>query len=285
MWLWDSRTHQFITSKALGKCSTSFEKMLLVHQELFILGIEAPDRIFKDFTNHYYNCTPNKFGVNYGSIIKKIDKEFVLLKKMLDRPDEIILHPKTAPFLRSILDNPLKSFIFEVGVISHYISDLHQPLHTDGKDRFADEETVHKIMEADTRAHLQDLKITLKKKRLRIKEPFPYFEDQIYKINKNYDMIIDNYYLKKGKVRPKRWKRVKPIVEFCLSKAAQNVANVILDLEDAPRIFKKMIRHTRLLKKIKNKLDYKNYYKILSFDTGTLSIRNVYKTITKAENG
>ena len=54
MWIWDSRTHQFIVAKALEKCYNPFANMLKIHQELFILGIQAPDRIFKDYTNHYY---------------------------------------------------------------------------------------------------------------------------------------------------------------------------------------------------------------------------------------
>ena len=92
MWVWDSRTHQFITSKALEKCTKTLSNLFKIHQELFILGIEAPDRIFKDFTNHYYNCTPNQFGVHTGSIIKKIANEIQLIQQMLKRPDEIILH-------------------------------------------------------------------------------------------------------------------------------------------------------------------------------------------------
>jgi len=273
MWLWDSRTHQFITSNALKKCKASFVHLLKLHQELFILGIEAPDRIFKDFTNHYYNCTPNEFGYNSGSVIKKIDKEIILIKQMMDDPEKIILHPKIHPFLIPILNTSLKAIIFEFGVLSHYIADLHQPLHTDGKDRFVDEETVHKIMEADTRLHLKDFELKFRKKRKRIKKPLTYFEEQIYKINKNYDIIIENYFLKKGKVKPDRWKRTFPIVEYCLSKAAQNVANVFLDFEDSTKIFKKQIHHAKLIKKISCAIDPTTYYEIKKFPTGTISIR------------
>ena len=273
MWLWDSRTHQFITPNALKKCKTSFVNLLKLHQELFILGIEAPDRIFKDFTNHYYNCTPNSSGYNSGSIIKKIAKEISFIKKMLEAPEKIILHPKIHPFLIPILNTSLKALIFELGVLTHYLSDLHQPLHTDGKDRFDDEITVHKILEADTRIHLEDFKLKLRKKRKRIKNPLEYFEEQIYKFNINYDIIIENYYLKKGKVKEDRWKRTFPIVEFCLSKAAQNVANVFLDFEGSTKIFKKQIHHAKLIKKIDKAIDKKSYYEIRKFTTGTISIR------------
>jgi hypothetical protein len=43
MWILDSKTHQLIVSKALLKCRSSFRNLLETHQELFILGAEAPD--------------------------------------------------------------------------------------------------------------------------------------------------------------------------------------------------------------------------------------------------
>ncbi len=272
MWLWDSRTHQFITSKALEKCSSSFSNMLKTHQELFILGIEAPDRIFKDFTNHYYNCTPNQYGTHRGSIIKKINKEIQLVNSMVNEPTKMILHPGIAPFLGSLLNTPLKAFIFELKVLSHYIADLHQPLHTDGKDRFADEETVHKVMEADTRLHLDDFTVNMKRRK-RIYEPIEYFTKQIYEINNFYDVLIEHYYLRPGKVKPDRWQKSFSIVEKCLNTAAWNTANIFLHFEDAVRIFKMQVHHTRILKKIQSGLNMKKNYKVIKYPSGTISIR------------
>jgi len=274
MWLWDSRTHQFIVQNALRKSPISFRNMLESEQEYFILGIEAPDRIFKDFTNHYYNCTPNKFGVHSGSVIKKIAKELELIRQQLQNPQKIILHPKIAPFLKSFLNTPLKAFVFETGVISHYIADLHQPLHTDGKERFAFEETVHKIMEADTRLHLNDFSIKLQKRRFRLKNPLTFFEAQIYKINKNYDQIIENYFFNPGKVKPDRWKRTFPIVEYCLQKAAQNIANVYLEFENAPHIFAAQIKKKKIISKIKKNYQPQNVYEFICYPSGTISLKN-----------
>lgn len=273
MWIWDSRTHQYITSQALKKCKKSFCKLILVHHELFVFGIEAPDRIFKDFTNHYFNCTENKYGVHSGKIISKINTEIELLKSMIANPTTIIHRPKLAPFVRIMLDTPLKSFIFELGVLSHYIADLHQPLHTDGKERFDDEETVHKIMEADTRKHLDDFKLRMRKKRTRIKKPLEYFEKQIYKINKNYDSIIENYYLKKGKVKRSRWNKTFPLVQYCLSAGAQNIANIFLDFEPSVKIFKNEIRLKMNIDKIADLLDINSTYKIKPEADGDINIK------------
>ena len=273
MWLWDSRTHQFIVRKALEKSPASFRKLLNVYQGFLILGIEAPDRIFKDFTNHYFNCTPNKYGLHSGRVIKKIAREILLIRNQIENPQKIVLHPKIAPFLKHLLDTPLKAFSFEIGVLSHYVGDLHQPLHTDGKERFEDEESVHKILEADTRLHLNDFSIKLQKKRFRIKDYLSYFETQIYLINKNYDQIIENYYLSHGKVKSDRWERTSPIVEFCLQKAARNTANIFLEFETASRIFAGELKKEKLIRKVKNNIYARNEYEFKRYSSGTVSLK------------
>lgn len=272
MWIWDSRTHQFIVSKALQKCAEQLNNLLKTHQELFILGIEAPDRIFKDFTNHYCNCTPNQYGVHTGSIINKIDREIAMIHQMLQDPDQIILHNNIAPFLKNLLNTPLKAFIFELGVLSHYIADLHQPMHTDGKYRFDDEETVHKILEADTRLHLDDLNISLQRRR-RIDDPLGFFTFQIFEINDFYDEIIDRYYLKPGKVKPDRWQYSKQMIEACLSAAVMNTANVYLGFETAAQIFQNQKKYAVLKQKIAANTNYKNGYYVIKYKSGTVSLR------------
>ncbi len=272
MWIWDSRTHQFIVSEALKKCKTSFANLLELHQGMFILGIVAPDRIFKDFTNHYYNCTPNQYGVHTGKIIEKICSEIMRLQKMLNTPDEMIFHHKIAPFLKKILDTSLKIFIFELGVLSHYIADLHQPFHTDGKYRFDDEETVHQIMEADTRKSLDKFSIKMGRRK-RIKNPHQYFTEQISEINSFYDELVTAYYLRKGKVKPDRKENAFSTIENCLSLAAWNIANIFLDFEDATTILKKQIQHAKLIKKINSAINPKNSYQIRKYPSGTVSVR------------
>ena len=272
MWIWDSRTHQFIVAKALQKCYPPFTHMLKIHQELFILGIQAPDRIFKDFTNHYYNCTPNKYGRHFGSVIKKINNEIHLLNKMVADPNTIYHHSGIAPFLAAILNTLLKAFIFELGVVSHYIADLHQPFHTDGKDRFPDEETGHQIMEADTRKHLDDFTLDLGR-RYKIKNPLEYFTEQIYHINNYYDELIENYYLKKGKVKPDRWINSFTIIQECMKFAAENIANIYLSFERSNKIFESQIHHAKLIKKISNSLDLESKYYLKKYRSGTVSIR------------
>ena len=159
-----------------------------------------------------------------------------------------------------------------MGVLSHYLADLHQPMHTDGKYRFADEETIHKITEADTRRHLNDFVINLER-RHRINDPLGFFTFQIYEINGFYDILVDRYYLKKGKVKSDRWENSKGIIESCLTTAAQNIANVFLSFEEAPKIFKQQARQAKLLVRIPAKMDRQKRYRLLKYPSGTISLR------------
>ena len=191
---------------------------------------------------------------------------------MPNTPDKITIHTRIVLFLSALLDTPLKAFIFELGVLSHYVADLHQPFHTDGKYRFADEETAHKIMEADTRLHLNDFQIKLEIRR-RIKDPIGYFTYQIYEINGFYDTLIENYFLKKGKVKPDRWQNSFPIIEECITLAVQNIANVFLSFEIATKIFQHLFRNSKLRKNIVNLIDLNKYYKLIEYSSGTISLR------------
>ncbi|HPR17536.1 MAG TPA: zinc dependent phospholipase C family protein [Candidatus Cloacimonadota bacterium] len=272
MWIWDSRTHQFIVSQTLQKCSASFNSLLNTHAELFILGIEAPDRIFKDFTNHYYNCTPNQYGTHNGKVIDKIVREIEHIRLMLQNPDQILLHQNIAPFLSELLNTPLKAFIFEIGVLSHYIADLHQPMHTDGSDRFADEETVHKIMEADTRLHLPDLQIALSR-RQRLADPLNFFTFQIFEINSFYDDLVDRYFLQTGKVKADRWQNSQTILEECISLAVMNIANVFLEFEQDAQILQDQRKYAKMIGKVFDFTDYKKRYLIKKYKSGTVSLQ------------
>jgi len=272
MWYWDSRTHQFIMEQALKKCNPRFVKLLEVEQKMLLLGIEAPDKILADFTNHYYNCTPNSYGYHYGRVINKICNKLELLKQLLKTPNEIIIDQSYPPFLRLFLDSPLKVFCFELGTLSHYVADLHQPFHTDGKEHFADEDVIHKVLEADVRKHLDELKITLHR-RSKIKKPEEYFTNKVYEINKFYDSLVENYYLGKGKVKQERWIHSKQIIEYCINEAAQTIANIILGLEDSAKVFDKAKKFTLIQTKIKDDMDFHNSYKIRTYKSGTISIR------------
>lgn len=272
MWIWDSRTHQFIAEKALQHSKLSLQKIIEIHPEYFIFGIESPDRIFKDTANHYYNCTPNKFGYNSGSVVSRINYLVNLCDEMLSNPNKIILIKDLQPYIILMLDTPLKSFIYTLSALTHYISDLHQPFHTDGKYTGLDEITVHKIFEADTRKHLQDLTISLKRRK-KIKNINDEFYSRIYEINKFYRPLFNNYYLSSGKVRKDRWEKSISIANICISKAIQMNSNIFLRFENSIKAFKPQINKIKLKNKLSQKLKICNSYQLRCYHSDSILIK------------
>ncbi len=288
IWTWNPSTHIKICRLALRKMSRQFNLLIDVYPEYFELGIICPDKIFCDTTNHYYNCTPNEKGYHYGSVVKKIQKETILIHEILSNKNSLIYHPKCAGYLKKIIDNPLKIIVFELGVISHYVADLHQPFHTDGKYRFEYEEVPHKVYEADVRKNFGALHLNIGKRRYRIKSPTipspigsgtagtgidEYFYSQIYKSNKYYDKLVDSYFLSPGKVKPDRWETSIYLTEDCISRAIESTANIWFLFEEEIKQYKKQIRHYTLMAKLHKNIDLKCSYYLKVYPSGTLSLR------------
>ncbi len=272
MWLWDSRTHQFIVSVALNKCSSKFRNFIHLYQEYFIFGIEAPDRIYRDFTNHYYNCTPNNQNYHSGKIVDKIVSKIHSLKALKQEPQMIVISKEVPPFIASLLNTPTKNFVYELGVLLHYLSDLHQPFHTDGKYRFDDEETIHKIMEADVRKHLSDFSFDLKRRK-RILDYHDFFMDKIFEINEFYDDLVNFYYKSIGKVKRDRWENSFQIIQTCLNEGIQNCANIMLEFENITTIYKNEIKREKLLQKIQLQVNAQKKYSFRKYPTGSISLK------------
>ena len=57
-----------------------FRELVLdpIRRGYFVLGVIAPDKLFCDFTNHYFNCTPTKSGRHYGKVHEKVEREVKL---------------------------------------------------------------------------------------------------------------------------------------------------------------------------------------------------------------
>ncbi|MEA3475253.1 MAG: zinc dependent phospholipase C family protein [Candidatus Cloacimonadota bacterium] len=274
IWKWNPSTHIKMCRLALTKMSPRFNRLIDVYPEYFELGIIAPDKIFGDTTNHYYNCTPNAKGYHYGSVVKKIQKETILIHKILFNKNSLVYHPKCAGYLKKIIDNPLKIIVFELGVISHYVADLHQPFHTDGKYRFEYEEVPHKVYEADVRKNFGALHLNIGKRRYRIKSGIDeYFYSQIYKSNKYYDKLVDSYFLSPNKVKPDRWETSIYLTEDCVSRAVKSTANIWFLFEEEIRQYKKQIRHCTLMAKLHKNIDLKCSYYLKVYPSGTLSLR------------
>jgi hypothetical protein len=272
-WIWNPATHIQLCKLALTKMSSFFNELISVYPEYFELGIIAPDKLFCDTTNHYYNCTPNPSGYHYGSVVKKIIKEIELIENMIENRDSLIYHPNCSYYLKHILDNPVKILAFEFGVISHYIADLHQPFHTDGKYRFDYEEVPHRIYEADVRKHFGELQLDVGKRRYRISNLEDYLYNTIYKINKSYDPLINYYFLTPNKVKADRWEKAKSKTEKFLSEAAKCIANIWFPFESHLKVYKKQLKNIYLMQELNKAVDLDGSYYLKIYNSGTMSIR------------
>lgn len=272
-WIWNPATHIQLCKLALTKMSPIFNELISVYPEYFELGIIAPDKLFCDTTNHYYNCTPNPSGYHYGSVVKKIIKETELIKNMIENRDSLIYHPNCSYYLKHILDNPVKILVFELGVISHYIADLHQPFHTDGKYRFDYEEVPHRIYEADVRKHFSELQLDVGKRRYNIPNLEKYLYNTIYKINKSYDPLINYYFLTPNKVKADRWEKAKSKTEKFLSEAAKCIANIWFPFESHLKVYKNQLKNIYLMQELNQKIELDGNYLLKIYNSGTMSIR------------
>ncbi len=272
-WIWNPATHIQLCKLALSKMSPFFNELINVYPQYFELGIIAPDKLFCDTTNHYYNCTPSPSGYHYGSVVKKIINEVNLIEEMIHNYNSLIYHPNCDHYIAHILDNPVKILVFELGVISHYVADLHQPFHTDGKYRFEYEEVPHRIYEADVRKHFAELRIEVGKRRSRIPNLEEYLYATIYRINKSYDQLIDCYFLTPNKVKADRWEKAISKTEKFLSEAAKCIANIWFIFELDLKVYKKQLKNIYLMQQLDKAIERDGIYRLKVYDSGTMSIR------------
>lgn len=273
-WIWNPTTHILISKKALQKMSPFFNELVNTYPEYFELGILAPDKLFCDTTNHYYNCTPNASGYHYGRVVEKVVNEIALINCIIDNHSSLVYHHKCDPYLKHILDNPIKIIVFELGVISHYLADLHQPFHTDGSSRFEFEEVPHKIYEADVRKHFYELQLDVGVRRYRIRNISDYLYERITCINRYYDSLINYYFLNPKKVKPDRWAHAKRETENFISLAAKCISNVWFLFEESVAKYKKILKNVKILQHVQNNIDFDKSYSMKIYNSGTMSVRS-----------
>lgn len=238
----------------------------------FILGIIAPDRLFCDFSNHYYNRTPTKKGYHYGKVHTKVKREVELINQMLNNTDKVILHPKTSSFFRRIIDTPLKAIIFELGVVSHYVADAHQPFHTDGALRYPNikfnEIPIHRAFEQDVRNNLNGLSKFYLESGISKKKPCKITDMEEFMLtinkthNKYYDKLFNVYHPLNKQGEKTRFKKVLALTRVCFNDSIYNIRNVWCSLSNFEKKISEGVRAHKIMNTIKSKLDEKVRYKI-----------------------
>ena len=133
---WSFHTHRKITTDAVRLMPESFRKEFSGQKSHFLKGSTDPDTLIQDFANHVYHVDGSRSDGLYR--IQAIFNKAVELIRTNAEPE------KTAYLL---------------GLMSHYIADLNQPLHTAGQGSDPDESDYHSAYERDINQHLKDLEL------------------------------------------------------------------------------------------------------------------------------
>ncbi len=131
---WSYHTHRKLTADAVRLMPEAFRNEFAGQKANFLKGATDPDSLIKDFTNHVYH--PDGSMVDGLYRIQDLFKTSVSLIRSNAGPEKI-------------------SYL--LGLMSHYIADLNQPLHTAGSERNPDESEYHVKYERDLNPHLSNL--------------------------------------------------------------------------------------------------------------------------------
>lgn len=130
---WSYHTHRKITADAVRLMPESFRNEFAGQKGHFLKGATDPDTLIKDFMNHVYHPDGSRVDGLYR--IQAI-------------------HGKAVELIRSSAGPEKIAYI--LGLMSHYIADLNQPLHTAGSERNPDESLYHIKFERDLNPHLSE---------------------------------------------------------------------------------------------------------------------------------
>ena len=281
---WYSNNHEVMSYFAALSMPPFFQNLIFdpVRRGYFILGVVAPDKLFCDFSNHYYNITSTKRGQHYGKIHEKVEKEAELIREMLGNTEEVILHPKASSFFRGIIDTPVKAVVFELGVISHYVADAHQPFHTDGQLRYPDikydEIPIHRAYEEDVRKNLGTLSSFYLSSDVREMEPCKitdvkkFILEVVKEHNKYYDELFDVYYPISKHNEKTRFNDVLSLTKVCFNNAIYNIRSVWNLFGDIEEKLSESAILEKTINDINSKLNKKNRYGVKVFKNGNVKI-------------
>ncbi|MFZ1753114.1 MAG: zinc dependent phospholipase C family protein [Caldilineaceae bacterium] len=226
---WYSNTHEVMADAALAAMPEFVQQMVGLHKGFFVLGVVAPDKLYKDSVNHVYHTSAAHSGQGFvGYSHSKVAKKLKLLQGMLAHPDDLRLDKQAARFLQGIAIRPCQLIAYEMGIISHYICDITQPFHTDQMDewkgRLFDETLCHRSYEADVRDKgLERLAAECQMAQpVAIPDPAAFAVSVAEASSSHYRTIVQAYYAGPGKLLGTREERLQstwPITQECFNRA------------------------------------------------------------------
>jgi len=131
---WSYHTHRKITADAVRLMPESFRREFSGQKSHFLKGSTDPDILIKDFINHVYHPGGSATGGLYR------------VQQLFDKAVELIRTNQSPDAVAYVL-----------GLMSHYIADINQPLHTAGRDSDENESEYHSMFERDLNPVLKEL--------------------------------------------------------------------------------------------------------------------------------
>lgn len=239
---WSYHTHRKITADAVRLMPESFRREFSGKKSHFLKGSTDPDTIIKDFLNHVYHPDGSAVGGLYR------------IQQLFDKAVELI----------GTRQDP-ESIAYVLGLMSHYIADINQPLHTAGRERDANESEYHSKFERDLNPVLKELELPAVEYR-----PVTSVEERVAAMareaNRYYDEIGIAYRGGRG------LEQVRGMAERQITASTQNIVNFWLGAyQAAGRTFSQsaeMAQQTDLGENWSSKVPEKNS------DSGQININN-----------
>ncbi len=189
IWSWSGKTHQRIVENALNYMPREFQKRIIPYKNEILEGSVAPDRVYRDFQNHVYD-----FGTRKGGGIEKVRGKYYQIISLIREK------------------KPWRLIAFELGVLSHYIADLNQPLHTSSD---YEEKQFHSKYEKDA-----EQIVPKKIKNLNFISKPAYYIFNSAKIAHSYYYDIKRAYNNKN-----GWRSIYNLTQKQIDKSVEDVAN------------------------------------------------------------
>ncbi len=121
-------THRWISIRALTLIDDKWAKLFLKFSDDLVRGAKIPDKQFHDFRNHVFHPP------NWGGAPKAAEFYYTKMVEALKKKD-------------------WRSAVLYAGITSHYLADVHHPMHT-GQTK--EEKIVHKIHEFGSAKHFKE---------------------------------------------------------------------------------------------------------------------------------
>ncbi|MEM4727852.1 MAG: zinc dependent phospholipase C family protein [Candidatus Bathyarchaeia archaeon] len=132
VYAWGGDTHVWILIRSCGFLPQPWSDVWLEYYDALRLGALAPDQVFRDFYNHVYH--PDS---GYGGAPWAVERWFGYVVGNLSSGD-------------------YGAAVFSAGVLSHYVADVANPLHTGSSGA---EEAIHSNYESEVSRRLLRLDI------------------------------------------------------------------------------------------------------------------------------